>query len=227
MVFRAKEAFGTKSGKPSTSTSPGLDEVDTGRLAESILRHASEARNEEELKIRVETTIRPILAHWNVTWASYEHRHAISGRKDALYGSVIIEYKAPGKLDSPAEFKRAKEQVKQYIQEQTGDPSTYGRFFGIVLDGFKITFVRYRKEAWEEQSQPLQVNAHTVLRLLESIRGLRRKPLDAELLLLDFGPKSDVSRLTILALYESNGFSRMLAKIFHDRGQNLNYEIDL
>ncbi|MEM5812073.1 MAG: N-6 DNA methylase [Candidatus Aenigmatarchaeota archaeon] len=182
----------------------GLEQIDAGKLANEILQHASESKNEEELKIRVETTLRPILEKWGIRWASYEHRHEISGvRKDALYGHVIIEYKAPGKLDNRAEFNKAKEQVKEYIKKEAVDQKYYGRYFAIVLDGYNIAFVRFRKNEWEEQEKPLKVNAQTVLRLLESIRGLRRKPIDIEFLLLDFGPKSTISKKIILTLYNS------------------------
>jgi len=175
-------------------------EVDTNQLAEEIRKHASESRNEEALKIRVETSLDPIRKKWGIECASYEHRNKISGgRQDALYGTVIIEYKAPGKLDNPSEFIRAKEQVKKYITEETTDPA---RYFGVLLDGYKISFVRFRKNQWEEQTQPLEVNAQTVLRMLEAIRGLRRKPVDAEELLLDFGPKSETCREIIVTLYE-------------------------
>jgi hypothetical protein len=180
-----------------------VEEVDTNKLALTIRKHASESQNEEQLKIRVEATLRPILDQWGIQWASYEHRHEISGRKDALYGRVIIEYKEPSILDSASEFKKGKEQVKKYITSEAGDPKDYGRYFGVLLDGNKISFVRFRRGAWEEQEQPLGVNAQTVLRLLQSIRGLRRKPIDAESLLLDFGPKSEISKKAILILYNS------------------------
>ncbi|MFH8119861.1 MAG: N-6 DNA methylase [Candidatus Aenigmatarchaeota archaeon] len=181
-----------------------LEQIDTHKLANEIIKHASESRNEEELRIRVETTLRPILEKLGINWAHYEHRHKISGvRKDALYGHVIIEYKAPGKLDNKTEFNKAKEQVKDYIKREAVDEKYYGRYFGVILDGNKIAFVRFRKNEWEEQEEPLNVNAQTVLRLLEWIIGVRRKPIDAEFLLLDFGPKSEISRKVILALYDS------------------------
>jgi len=178
-------------------------EQDAAELAKKIAKHASESRNEEELKIRVETTLRPILEKLDVKWASYEHRHKISGaRKDALYGHVIIEYKAPGKLDKKTEFVKAKKQVKSYIIKHAVKKEYFGRYFGIILDGKKISFLRYRKKDWDEQKDPLKINAQTVITLLQSIRGLRRKPIDAETLLLDFGPKSEISRTVILTLYE-------------------------
>ncbi|MEM4884818.1 MAG: N-6 DNA methylase, partial [Saccharolobus sp.] len=59
------------------------------------------------------------------------------------------------------------------------------------------------KNKWEEPESPLEVNEKTILKLLEAIRGLKRKPLDVELLLLDFGPKSELSRKVILTFYDS------------------------
>lgn len=179
-----------------------LEEIDAKEIAEEIRKHASRSRNEEELKIRVESLLRlKVFDQLNIPWASYEHRNVASGRKDAFYGTVIIEYKDPGKLDSKTEFGKAKEKVKDYIIGEAKDPKFYGKYFGVILDGFKIAFIRYRKDKWEEQEIPLEVNTRTVTRLLEVIRGLKKKPIDAENLLLDFGPKSEMSRDTILTLY--------------------------
>lgn len=179
-----------------------LEDIDIDDLCTEIKRHASESRNEEELKIRIESTLKPILKNWGIK-ASYEHAHKISGvRKDALYGTVIIEYKAPKKLDSKRDFEKGKEQVKRYISEEAGDPQYFGRYFGILLDGYNIAFIRHRKDGWDEPDSPLPINTRTVLRVLEAIRGLKRKPVDAEELLIDFGPKSELSRELILKLYE-------------------------
>jgi hypothetical protein len=104
-----------------------------------------------------------------------------------------LEFKAPGKLKSEKEFSKAKEQVKKYIETEAVDPRYYGRYFGVVLDGYQISFVRFRKGEWEEQAKPLEITAYTVLRFLEAIRGLKRKKIDAQLLLEDFGPKSVIS----------------------------------
>lgn len=188
---------------PSSAGTLLLEKLDATELASEIVRYASESHNEEDLKIRVEKRLGDILKNWGIETASYEHRLRISGREDALYGTVIIEYKTPGKLDSKAEFSKVKEQVKDYIAQEARTESRYGKFFGVIMDGYKISFVRYRKNEWLEQDEPLQVNGQTILRLLESIRGLRRKPIDAEQLLTDFGPSSRISRKAILALYDS------------------------
>lgn len=181
-----------------------LEEFNVNQFVEDIKKHASEAKNEEELKIRVEILLSPIRKKYDIQWASYEHRHHISGkRKDALYGTVIIEYKTPGRLDSKSEFEKAKEQVKRYIVEEAKDPKIYGKYFGIILDGYKISFIRFKKNDWEEHEEPFEVNAHNMFRFLEALRGLRRKPIAAQEILIDFGPKSKVSKKAIQVLYNS------------------------
>jgi SAM-dependent methyltransferase len=176
--------------------------VDANQLASIIRAHAAEVTLEEPLRIRVESTLRPILEKWGIQWASYEHRIEITGGKeDALYGRVILEYKAPGVLDNRAEYQKAKQKVKGYITAES--PKDYSKHFGIILDGNKIAFLRYRKDTWDEQEEPLPVNGQTILQMLKAIRGLRRKPLDAEYLLSDFGPKSILSRTAVRTLYDS------------------------
>jgi DNA-binding SARP family transcriptional activator len=95
---------------------------------------------------------------------------------------VIVEYKSPGKFESKVEFEKAKEQVREYIKEEAKTEPNYGRYYGVVTDGYRIAFLRYRRKLWEDPEEPLPVNPQTMLRLLESIRGLRRKPIDAEFL---------------------------------------------
>jgi len=181
----------------------GLEQVDTQELAKTILKHASASMKEEDLKIRVEVTLRPILEKWGIQWASYEHGHEISGgRKDALYGHVILEYKSPGKLDSKTEFRKAKEQVREYIQKQCEDERDYSKYFGVIIDGHKISFVRFRSGRWEEQEEPLSVNKETVRTLLRAIRGLRLKIIDPVTLVTDFGP-GELSKKVIELLYDS------------------------
>ena len=190
------------------NNSPELEKINAQELAEHIKERAQEAGNEEELKIGFAVLLDPFLRAWNIKPAYERHaggvRCVVSGvRKDALYGTVIVEFKAPGKLKSEKEFSKAKEQVKRYIETEAVDPRYYGRYFGVVLDGYQIAFVRFRKGDWEEQEKPLEINAYAILRFLEAIRGLKRKPIDAQLLLEDFGPKSAISKKIILSLYKA------------------------
>ena len=104
---------------------------DAKRIGNRIKETARKARNEEELKIKVEGLIQELIAKFfepgEEQEVAYEHRTKISGRREeALYETVIREYKAPKKLDTLSEFVKAKEQIEEYVKEEAGDePSDF------------------------------------------------------------------------------------------------------
>ncbi len=190
-----------------------ISEVNAKELAEKIKKKAQQASNEEELRIGFAVVMDKILEKWGIKPAYERHpegyRAVFSGvRKDALYGTVILEFKSPGKFKSHKEFEKATKQVRKYIEVEAFDSKYYGRYFGIVTDGFKIGFVRYRKGSWEV-TKDLEINSQTVFRLLEAVRGLKRRPLEARYLLEVFGPSTEISRKSILTLYYSLSNSKL------------------
>ena len=187
----------------------GLDlGYDAKTITNRIKRYVKKARNEEDLKIKVESWIQEVISKFfepgKEPEVAYEHRTKISGkREDALYGTVIIEYKAPKKLDTGSEFVRAKEQIEDYIKEEAdGKPENFGKFFGVILDGYNISFVRFRRNQWVAD-KPTELSEESVYRLLEAIISLKRKAIDADFLLTDFGPESETSEKVISVLYEA------------------------
>lgn len=193
--------------------------IDVLKLAEEIRQRAREAANEEELRMGFVTAFAPILESLGIR-PSYEKRPVLvvsGGRTDALYRAVIIEFRSPGKLGNEKELEDVAEQVKGYVRVEAPSPEHYGRYFGAVTDGLHITFIKYRRGAWERTGL-LELNEQTISKLVEALRGLGRKPLDAALLLRDFGPESDLSRRTILALYRAllNPRSARTGALFED-----------
>ncbi|RZN40535.1 MAG: class I SAM-dependent DNA methyltransferase [Methanophagales archaeon ANME-1-THS] len=202
----------------------GLDlGLEAKRIKGKIKEYARKAGNEEELKIKVEGLIQEIIAKFfpegEEPEVAYEHRTTISGkRKDALYGTVIIEYKAPRRLDTGNEFVKAKEQVVEYIKEEAeGAAENFGKFFGVILDGYKISFVKFRRNEWVA-NEPTEVSEESVYRLLEAIISLRRKAIDADFLLADFGPESETSEkvISILCAALEKSTSSRTSMLFKD-----------
>jgi len=180
-------------------------ELDAGKIAAEILQNAQESENEPDLRQRVEFILRVRLCEpMGIPWARYERRTVISGlRSDALYGGVILEYEHPDAFKTKSGFDGAIEQLKNYITEEAAREKTpLNRFFGVALDGFKIGFIRYieRLKDWDVQ-QAVPVNRYSILKLLEAIRGLARKPLDADLLIKDLGPGSKVAKDVVQVFY--------------------------
>ena len=121
-------------------------DINAAEIAEKIKESARGSLTEEDLRIRVEHILRSeILDRLNIPWARYEYTLISGVRPDALYGHVIIEYKKPGTLDDPSKRAQAIEQIKKYIGDEAGGvESRLARFFGIITDGYKAIFVRYR-----------------------------------------------------------------------------------
>jgi hypothetical protein len=190
--------------------------IDLEGLASGIVEAARESISEEDLRIRVEHILQELvvrrvggagkgeipLASWRPPRARYEVTLVSGVRLDALYGHLIIEYEKPGAFGSRAGFERAVEQIKQYIRDHAQTEARYPRYFGVVMDGYRVGFVRYREALRGfEGKGPFEINKNTVAKLVEAIIGLRRKALSPEELLKDFGPDSVTARETVKVFY--------------------------
>jgi len=185
----------------------GIDiEVSAAEIAEEMKQAAQESITEEDVKMRIEHILRvKVFDPLTVPVARYERTTVVSGlRSDALYGRVVLEYEPPNKLKTRSGYENAIEQAKKYIMEEADRSKLpMHRFFGVALDGVYMGFVRYsqRLKEWDVSEKPIEVNRYTVLKLLEAVRGLARKPLDADLLIKDLGPGSRVAKEAVSAFY--------------------------
>jgi type II restriction/modification system DNA methylase subunit YeeA len=185
------------------SNNNSLNQFDIDDILICIRNGILQARTEEDLRIRVSNCIEEkILKPLNIPFeGKYEYTLASGKRVDALYGHVIIEYKAPGKLSTDSDIQKAKEQVIKYIITEAGDKSNYDKFLGIIISD-KIAFVRYdkRNNTWILRG-PYEIRRESIIKLIEALRGLRRKILSAEEIAKDFGMNSQISKRTIKLLY--------------------------
>jgi SAM-dependent methyltransferase len=179
--------------------------IDVAGLAEDVLQAARDSKTEEDLKIRVVRLLGDILIKSGIRWEEgrYEYTLVSGARADALYGHLIIEYERPGTFESKpgANFNHAIEQLKRYISNEARSEKSYEEYFGVALDGFRIGFIRFRKNQWLVQG-PFDVNKYTLMRVLEALRGLRKKLLEVDLLVKDLGPQSEVARKSIQVFYQ-------------------------
>ncbi|RLG16065.1 class I SAM-dependent DNA methyltransferase, partial [Nanoarchaeota archaeon] len=181
-----------------------LASVDVDEVLTCIRTAVRLAQNEEEVRVRVSKCIEEkILKPLGITQVGHYEYTLISGvRVDALSGHVIIEYKAPGRLSTKSDIAKAKEQVIRYICEEAKVKERYKNFIGVIISD-RIAFVRYdfREDSWVLRG-PYDITRETVIKLVEAIRGLQRKSLEADALIRDFGPASIIARKVIKLLYE-------------------------
>ncbi|MGC9107207.1 MAG: Eco57I restriction-modification methylase domain-containing protein [Infirmifilum sp.] len=186
------------------STSKSI-QLDIDEVVNCFKTYTRMARNEEELRIHVskECIEERILKRLGITqYGHYEYTLVSGARVDALYGHVIVEYKAPGKLSSLSEINKAKEQVIRYIQHEAASKVEWDRYLGVIISD-KIAFVRYDRfrDTWLLRG-PYEMTRESIIKLIEAIRGLRRKALRVDLLLKEFGPESPLAKKAVKVLYE-------------------------
>ena len=196
-----------------------VEQVDVERVLTDLKRVAATALNEEEFKINAERILyNEVISKLGLQPGRYEYTFISGGRLDALYGHVLIEYKAPGKLSKPSDVARAKEQLIGYIGKEGEVEERYKLFLGVILSD-RIAFVRYdsKAEDWLMRG-PYDLNRETVLRLIEAMRGLRRKKLAVDELLRDFGPRSSITRRGVKVFYDkvTESKSSKVEALFND-----------
>jgi hypothetical protein len=88
--------------RPSDSRSqPSLDEIVTrsaAAIADQIRRAAALARSEMDLQIDVAAALKKFAGDAKISLQGQNNVTIATGRPDAVYGGVIVEYKKPGNL---------------------------------------------------------------------------------------------------------------------------------
>ncbi|MCQ4448871.1 MAG: hypothetical protein NO076_06490, partial [Sulfolobales archaeon] len=181
-----------------------VPQIDVDGVVTCLRNAAKRASNEEELRIWSSQCIEDlILKPLDIRQVSkYEYMLVSGARVDALYGHVVVEFKAPGRLSKESDIQRAKEQVIKYITQEAGSKQEWVRYLGVIISD-RMAFVRYdsRTDTWILRG-PYDIRGEVVVKLIEAIRGLRRKPLDVDHLLRDFGPTSPITRKLVTILYK-------------------------
>jgi hypothetical protein len=190
-------------------------QLDAAEIATRITSAARQSGNsEEQLKIKIINVLSDYFGDIVIDKARYEKAVKLSSgrtrRSDFLFGSLIIEFEPPEAFKGPTggpHYKHAIRQAEELIAGEARVPEERERYFGIAIDGYRLGFVKFRRGSWVE-SAPLEVNAVTVMRLVEAIRGLERKALDVVLLVQDLGAQSDLARRLVPLFYSKLRFMK-------------------
>ncbi len=171
------------------------------QLVSRIKSVALSAGGEEDLRIGFEDHLRQYLRSQGIE-LQVAPRHEvslISGRPDAIFGTVIIEYKRPGTLSNRSDQIRARNQLKRYITEvATSAPAE--RIVGFATDGMAIGLVRSVAGRWTD-TEFLELTERSLAEMIRYLRALNRIPLTPEFLVKEFGPGSARAASCIRILY--------------------------
>lgn len=127
------------------------------------------------------------------------------GRIDSLYGNIILEYKAPGKISdkNPKVNKNFIEQIqRQILGLADKNKIEKDKILGIIFDGYNIIYVRFRNGIWNiskvinSQKESIELFLKRLLSL-----NIEKKALTIENLLKDFDSNSEISQKIISLFY--------------------------
>lgn len=129
-----------------------------------------------------------------------------TGRADAVFNRLVIEYERPGVLKESLDrsTRAAIKQVEDYLRGLASkERQQLHRLGGVVFDGRFIVFGRYVNGAWTAEP-PIGVNEHSIARLLWWITRLSSGiALTSENLRLDFSIEQLRTQLILRALYRA------------------------
>ncbi len=209
-------------------------QINTARIADEIRSIASEAHTEEDLKMRVEPILRRAFRDIgiDVDIVAYEKATALRAKMDAVYGYLIIEYKAPGKLATSSGQRETQKQLQRYLEEEAikhrpQEEAFLEKAIGVSIDGQKIMFVRYtrsvkmvgtpihitpdQQEVFVEKAArpgfyflgPYTISRDSLTNLLIFVRAAGRRPLTAKDLSEVFGPENEVAQQAVSEIYSA------------------------
>ena len=187
---------------------PSLDEIVTrsaAAIADHIRRAAALAKSEMDLQIDVAAALKKFAGDAKITLGGHNNVTIATGRPDSVYGSVIVEYKEPGKLSPNKDAARNKELIDQLKQRfydmRREEHRQWNSMFGVGTDGKYFIFLRFRDDKWTDQ-EPLEVNRYSTERFLWALYNLgqKGKPHQPEYLHGDFGSGSPIAQEAVRAL---------------------------
>jgi SAM-dependent methyltransferase len=213
-------------------------------LVAAAMRIMRSAKTEEDLKIRFEKVLGPLVASAGIAFderyerGSAEAKTVLKGKRpDALHGQVVIEYEPPHAFKSKRAIEHAYEQLKQYIEAEAkgaGKDQIAGPagIVGVGFDGSSIFFVRCRSKGKTAKGKPAgfeftmdgpcTFEPESALTFVTYLRALARLALTAENLADRFGPKADVAREAVGAFADAMAnWSTPRAKVFFREWQRL------
>jgi hypothetical protein len=184
-----------------------LIEQEAPLFTEHVKAAVRESRDEAEFRSKIFQDIEAIAGKLGIDLLVREEYTLATGRADAVYNRLIIEYEPPGSLRADLAHGRTKHAVKQVQYYIEGIAKREGhkidRLLGVAFDGSYYIFVRYRDGHWYIES-PLEVTPTSTTRFLRALISLSSgRALIPENLVDDFGHQNLYSQRVARALYHA------------------------
>ncbi|HEX42042.1 MAG TPA: SAM-dependent DNA methyltransferase [Phycisphaerales bacterium] len=214
------------------------------RLVVAAREILQEAKTEEDLKIKFERVLGPLVENAGIVFEErYERGSAAAKtvlkgkRPDALHGQVVVEYEAPDSFKSHTAVEHAYGQLTEYVSAEAKaarkeDVAGPVGIVGVGFDGSSVFFVRCRNKGPTAKEKaggfafvmdgPYMFGPESALTFVTYLRALARLALTAENLADKFGPKAGVAREAVGAFADAMAnWPTQRAKVFFQEWQRL------
>lgn len=176
-------------------------------LAAALVAAAGEHKGSEaNFRRSAERALEESAAALGIEVKSVVERSLASGRADAVFNRLVVEWEPPGKLAAHVGHpgnKDAVQQLRRYLRDLAEEERReVDRLVGVACDGVFMIFARYRAGRWIVD-EPVPVDALSAGKLLESLLATQSgRALTAANLLGDFGPDRPLTRGLARALLD-------------------------
>lgn len=180
---------------------------EAARLDDALRAAAERARSEEDFRIAAVAGIAGVAERHSLRLDLRAEMAIASGRADAAYNRVVIEFERPGVMRASREHggtAHAISQVEDYLAGLAAEVGVSpGELAGVATDGHWYVFVRSVGGEWVHDG-PHARNATTTARLLRILLSLGTgRALTPENLVEDFGLASSVAPVVVGGLYSA------------------------
>jgi SAM-dependent methyltransferase len=162
--------------------------------------------NEAEFRKPIERLLEEFCHSVGVSPLTHTEYTLATGRADAVFNRMVIEYERPGTLKLPPDkaTRDSVEQVRRYLDgiARRERHAPY-RLAGVVFDGYYLIFVRRIEERWAKEG-PIRVNENSLERFLTWLSSLSSGlALTAENLNRDFSIEQLRTQTILRAMYDA------------------------
>lgn len=177
------------------------------KLARALAAAAERSPGDEaNFRHEAEQALDALVAEHGIALDKRLERVLTTGRADAVFNRLVIEWEPPGRLAAHLRHpgnRHAVQQLRDYIDGLAKEERrALDRLAGVACDGRFMIYARYRAERWIVD-EPVPVDERSAEQLLETIvaasSGLA---LTAYNLLRDFGPRTLLTRQLARSLLE-------------------------
>ena len=217
-------------------------------LADELVKAARQilqkAKTEEDLKIKFERVLGPLVESGGITFderyerGSAEAKTVLKGKRpDALHGQVVVEYEPPQAFKSKRSIGHAYNQLVDYMTAEIKAvkkdrvEGSVG-IVGVGFDGTEIFFVRCHSKGKSRGAKGPELEfvmdglypfaAESAFTFVTYLRALARVPLTAERLAERFGPKCELAQEAVGAFLDAlENWSSPRANVFLQEWQRL------